>query len=429
MLAKCLRSSLFPILCWPLSLLHAEDWPAWRGPRGDGSSLASRVPLEWDGRSGSNVAWKTEIPGTGHGSPIVWEDAIFLVTCLPESQERRLLRVDRRSGAIQWQRTVITAPLETVHARNSHASSTPATDGQRVYVTFLEVDGSTVPATNVSVVRPVTPGKIVVAAYDLEGQELWKVRPGAFVSVHGFCSNPVLHENLVIVNGDHDGDSYLVAVDRATGETVWKVPREHRTRSYVTPLLREIDGRMQLVLAGSHHVAGYDPRDGTRIWKVDGPTEQFVASLVYDGRHVFLAAGYPTHHVMAVRPDGSGNVTDTHVTWHVTNARCYVPSPIILGRYLLVPDDRGTANCFDAATGQRLWQERLGLHFSTSPVAAAGRVYLVADDGVTQVIEPGPTLRILAENPLGEYTYASPAIAGSQLFIRGEKHLFCLGEP
>jgi outer membrane protein assembly factor BamB len=408
-------------------MAHGENWPGWRGPRGDGTSQETDVPVEWDGRTGENIVWKTEIPGVGHGSPIVWGDAVFLLTCLTESNERDLLRIDRKSGEIQWQTTVIRAPLETIHARNSHASSTAATDGNLVYVTFLEVDGSTIPATNVSEARPVTPGRMVVAAYDFDGNEQWKVRPGEFVSVHGFCTNPVLYEDLVIVNGDHDGDSYLAALNKTSGETVWKIPRQHGTRSYVTPLIREIDGRDQLVLAGSHHIASYDPRDGSQLWMVDGPTEQFVASMVYDGRHFLLAAGFPTYHVMAVRPDGTGNVTDTHVAWHVTNARCYVPSPIVVGDYLIVPDDRGTANCFDTTTGGRLWQERLGMHFSTSPVTAQGRAYLVADDGLTKVIVPGESLEIAAENQLGEYTYASPAISHGQLFIRGEKHLFCIG--
>ena len=411
------------------SAAQAENWPSWRGPRGDGTSLEANVPREWDAVAGRNIAWKTALPGDGHGSPIVWNDAIFLLSCLMESQERILLRLDRRTGAIEWQQTVLTAPLETVHARNSHASSTPTTDGQSVYVTFLEVDGSTVPATNVSAVRPVTPGQVVVAAYDFEGNRQWQVRVGEFVSVHGFCSNPVIYGDLLIINGDHDGDSYIAALNKSTGELVWKVPRAHRTRSYVTPLIRDIGGRVQMVLSGSHHIVSLDPRDGTQHWTIDGPTEQFVASMVFDGRHFYAAGGYPTYHVMAIRPDGQGDVTDTHVAWHSTNAHCYVPSPIVVDDYLLVADDLGTANCFHTATGERLWQARVGHHFSTSPVTAGGLIYLVADDGITNIIAPGTELQILAKNPLGEFTYSSPAISQGQIFLRGEKHLFCIGKP
>lgn len=413
---------------WGVVPVSAENWPGWRGPRGDGTSEDVTVPLRWDGKTGKNVVWKSEIPGEGHGSPIVWNNSVFLLSCLPESQERILVCLDRRSGDIKWQQTVIKSPLETIHARNSHASSTPATDGQFVYVTFLEVDGSTVPARNVSQVRPVTPGRIVVAAYDFEGQEQWKVRLGEFVSVHGFCSNPVIHGDLLIINGDHDGDSYIAALDKQTGETVWKVDREHQTRSYVTPLIREIGGRTEMVISGSHQIVSYDPLNGTEHWRVDGPTEQFVASMVYDGRHFYMAAGFPTYHVMAIRPGGEGNVSESHVEWHVTNAACYVPSPIVVGDYLLVADDRGTANGFDTGTGERLWQARVGHHFSTSPVTANGLIYLVADDGVTYVIRPGKNFEVLAENPLGEFTYASPAISQGELFLRGEHHLYCITE-
>ncbi len=414
------------VLC-AVAPLEAENWPGWRGPRGDGSSLETGVPTEWDGASGKNILWKVPLPGTGHGSPIVYGDRIFLLTCLTESQERVLLCLDRDSGQELWRRTVVKSPLETKHQLNSYASSTPATDGERVYVTFLEVGTKTVPAPNVGRPRPVKPGQMVVAAYDFEGQRQWLVKPGGFVSAHGFSSNPVLFEDLVIVNGDHDGDSYIVALDKRTGAVAWKVPREHKTRSYVTPLLRRIDGRTQMVVSGSKRIVGFDPRDGSRIWHVEGPTEQFVASMVFDGRWFFMAAGFPTHHVMAIDPGGQGNVTDSHIAWHSTNAKCYVPSPVVVDGYLVVADDRGTANCFDAATGERLWLERMGKHYSASLVTAGGLVYFLADDGVMKLVKPGPELELVAENALGEYCFASPAIAGGRIYIRGEQHLYCIG--
>ncbi|MCO6457271.1 MAG: PQQ-binding-like beta-propeller repeat protein [Pirellulaceae bacterium] len=385
------------------------------------------MPVRWDGATGENIVWKVPVPGQGHGSPVIWDDHLFLLACLPDSQQRVLRCLDTRTGALRWQQTVVASPLETKHQLNSFASSTPATDGQLVYVTFLEVGTETIPAPNVGTPRPVTPGRMVVAAYDLEGNQKWLVKPGGFVSAHGFCSNPVLFQNLVIVNGDHDGDSYIVALDKATGQTVWKAPREHKTRSYVTPLLRTIDGRTQLVLSGSKCIVSLDPRDGSVHWVIDGPTEQFVASMVYDGSLLFMAAGFPTYHVMGIRPDGRGDVTDSHVAWHSTNAKCYVPSPVVVDGYLLVADDRGTANCFTASTGERLWQERLGKHYSASLVTAGGLVYLLADDGITKVVKPGPELQVVAENELGEYCFASPGIAAGRLFIRGEQHLYCIG--
>jgi outer membrane protein assembly factor BamB len=405
----------------------AENWPGWRGPRGDGTSLEQGVPTTWNAKSGESLVWKVPLPGKGHASPIVWGERVFVVTCNEETQERILLSLDRQTGQTLWQRTVLTAPLETRHALNSCASSTPATDGSLVYVSFQEVDGSVVPAPNVGAPRPVTPGKVVIAAYDFEGHQKWLVRPGDFVSAHGYCANPVLYENLVIVNGDHDGDSYIVALDKATGRTVWKVPRAGKIRSYVTPLVRQIGGRTQLVFSGSGHIVSLDPADGSQHWTIDGPTEQFVASMVTDGKLLFMAAGFPTYHVLGIRPDGSGNVTDTHVAWHATSAKCYVPSPVVVGGYLLVADDRGTANCFATNTGERLWQQRLGSHYSASLVTAGGVAYFIADDGVTKVVRPGPKLEVIAENSLGEHCYSSPAIADGRIYIRGEKHLYAIG--
>ncbi|MCH7728364.1 MAG: PQQ-binding-like beta-propeller repeat protein [Planctomycetes bacterium] len=406
----------------------AENWPGWRGPRGDGSSIEQDVPQRWNGKTGENIVWKVAIPGAGHASPIVWKDRVFLVTAIDRMQERALLCLDRNSGKTLWQRTVLRAPMETKHNLNSFASSTPVTDGKLVYVTFLEVDGRTVPAPNVGRPRPITPGKMLVAAYDFEGHRKWLVRPGGFISAHGYCSCPVLYKDLVIVNGDHDGDSYIVALKKSTGETVWKVPRAHKTRSYVTPIIREIDGRTQMILSGSKSVISYDPSDGSQHWKIEGPTEQFVASMVYDGKLLFLAAGFPTYHVMGIRPGGNGDVTESHVAWHVKNAKCYVPSPIVLNNFLLVADDRGTANCFNTTTGERAWQDRLGKHYSASLVSANGLAYLLADDGVMKLVRPGPAADVVAENELGEFCYASPAISNQQIFIRGEKHLFCIGE-
>ncbi|MBC8355706.1 MAG: PQQ-like beta-propeller repeat protein [Planctomycetes bacterium] len=425
------RSALYPLICLAFVFVPsatAENWPSWRGARGDGSSLDANVPTEWDGATGKNILWKASIPGDGHASPIIWEDRIFVVSCLPKEKQRVLICLDRKDGKTLWQKTVMSAPLESKHNLNSFASGTPATDGKLVYVTFLEVDGKTVPAPNVGTPRPITPGKMVVAAYDFEGNRKWIVKPGSFVSAHGFCSSPVLYKQSVIVNGDHDGDSYVVALDRKTGETLWKVDRQHKTRSYVTPIIREVAGRTQMVMSGSKHIASYDPGTGKMHWEIDGPTEQFVASMVFDGNLFFMTSGFPDYHVMGIRPDGTGDVTDTHVAWHQTSARCYVPSPVVLDGHLIVADDRGTANCFDATTGEPLWKERLAKHFSASLVHANGLAYLIADDGVTTIVRPGAELDLIAENSLGEFCFASPAISDGQLFIRGEKNLYCIEE-
>lgn len=422
--------SFATLFCLMLSLsAQAENWPCWRGPRGDGSSIDQHVPLKWNGETGENVVWKVALPGKGHASPIIWENRIFVVSCDEEARERRLICLDGANGKPLWSKVVLKSLLETKHNLNSYASSTPATDGELVYVAFLEVDGKTIPARNVGTPRPVTVGVINVAAYDFEGNRKWLVKPGEFVSVHGFCSSPVIHGDLLIVNGDHDGKSYIAGLDRNTGKTVWKVPRKYETRSYVTPLIRDVAGKTQMFVPGSRRLACLNPADGSEYWHVDSPDlpEQYVASPCFDGNNFFMAAGFPTHHVMAVRPNGEGDVTDSHVLWHSKDVSCYVPSPVLAGNALFVADDRGTASAFDTKSGEKIWKERMGRHYSASLIAARGHVFFVADDGITKLVKAGSKPEVVAENPLGEFTFASPAIANGRLFIRGEQHLFCIG--
>jgi len=388
-----------------------ENWPGWRGPRGDGTVRgAPNLPVDFD--ISKDTVWKTKIPGVGHASPVIWEDRIFLVSADEESQARSLMCFDRISGEIKWSKGVLQSPFEDIHRLNSRASSTPVTDGERIFVSFL--DGE----------------KMFVAAYDLEGNQLWQQRPGVFSSKHGYCSCPVLWKNMVIVNGDHDGEAYIVALDQKSGETIWKTERPNKLRSYCTPIIREIDGRTQLILSGSESVASYDPENGTQHWVIDGPTEQFVASLVYneDLNLLFMTCGFPQKHMFAIRPDGSGNVTKTHVVWRDTAGASYVPSPIAIGDYFLVVADNGVASCFVAETGERHWRERLPGGHSASIIAANGLAYFISDEGIVSVLKPGPEFKVIAQSEVGENVYASPAVYGDQFFIRGEEHLFCIGK-
>jgi outer membrane protein assembly factor BamB len=218
---------------------QAENWPQWRGPRGDGTSLETRLPVHWTATR--NVAWTIEVPGMGHASPIVWGDRVFTVSAIPESEDRVLLAFDRLTGRQLWRRTVLHAPFERKHALNSHASSTPATDGERVFTAFLDVR------------------EVVVAAYDFDGNQRWTSRPGIFRSMHGFCSSPVLFDDKVIVNCDHDGDGYIVALSRQTGSELWRIDRPNKTRSYCPPTIFEAGGRTQMVLSGTLCVTSYVP--------------------------------------------------------------------------------------------------------------------------------------------------------------------------
>lgn len=386
----------------------ADNWPCWRGTQEDGTSPETNLPVHWSATE--NIRWKTELPGNGHASPIVWGDRIFTVTAVLESNERKLLCLNRKTGPIIWQKTVITTPAEGKHGLNSYASSTPATDGKLIYVTFLDRQ------------------EMVVAAYDFDGNQQWLVRPGAFSSMHGFCSSPLLFKDKVIVNGDHDGDSYIVALSRDEGKTLWKIPREHHTRSYCAPIIREIGGKTQMVLSGDKSVASYDPNTGARHWIMDGPTEQFVASPVYNpgADLLFVTGGFPQFHIIAIDPHGTGNVTGTHIKWRTTRGASYVPSPISVGDYFFIVSDGGIASCFEAKSGKQMWNERLKGDHHASLVSAHGLVYFLSDKGIMTVVEAKPEFKVVAENLIGETCFASPALSNSEIFLRGDHSLFCI---
>ena len=385
----------------------AEEWPSWRGPRGDGTSTETDVPVRWS--AAENVKWKVPIPGKGYSSPIVWGDRVFITTCEEEKQSRELLCLDAATGKLRWQKEVLKAPLEKKNGLNSYASGTPATDGKRVWVTFLEFPN------------------IQVVCYDMDGAEVWRKSPGEFRSVHGFCSSLLLYKDMVILNADQDALAYIVAFDRATGAERWRIDRPNRTRSYVPPVVFDAAGKKQMVLSGSKCVASYDPDTGKQLWIVDGPTDQMVASLVYGDGMFFVTGGFPSLHLLGIRPDGTGNVTKTHVAWHERKSPAYVPSPIAAGKCFFVVSDAGTASCLEAKTGKYLWSQPLGRHHSASPVSANGLLYFPDDDGQTFIVKAAEKFELAGKNVLGEDCRASPAISRGHIFIRGVQNLYCIG--
>jgi outer membrane protein assembly factor BamB len=434
MLRKFLVASLTSTLV--CSALAAEEWPGWRGPRLDGTSLEKNLPLHWTATD--NIAWKTPVPGVGHSSPVVVGNSVFVTSCLLESKERLLFAFDRHTGKELWRRVVFVSPLEPKHQLNSFASSTPASDGHHVYVAFLRIrprkPGEDYPRNprEKSRLPDEVVAEMVVSAYAMDGALTWQKAVGQFYSPHGFCSPPILYKDLLIVNGDQDAEAYLAALDKTTGELRWKADRPHRTRSYCAPLIVRAAGKMQMVLCGSETVTSYDPDTGHLWWLIDGPTEQFVASPVYTDNVFFITAGFPTYHNMGIRPDGTGNVTHSHVLWHEKDVPArkasYVPSPIAHNKWFFVVSDQGFMSCLEATTGKRLWMEKLGDHHSASPVLADGHIYATDDEGITHLVVAGPRFELLATNPLGEKCFASPAISGGKIFLRTTGHLWCLGK-
>ncbi|MHC4324955.1 MAG: PQQ-binding-like beta-propeller repeat protein, partial [Planctomycetota bacterium] len=315
------------------------------------------------------------------------------------------------TGKVLWQRTVVRGPLEKLHKENSYASSTPATDGQRVYVTFRVGD------------------EIVAAAHDFNsGRQLWLLRLGTHKGEWGFSNEPVLYKDKVIIDGDNKGDSFLIALSRADGKTLWRKNRTNKGISYSAPFIRELAGRTQMIQCGDRCVASFDPDTGEQLWTVDGPSQEFVATPVYSEKAglVFISSSWPKSVLLAIRPNGRGNVTETHIAWQDRKGAPYVPSMIVAGDFLLSINRGGTAFCYEAATGKVLWQQKLGRHHA-SPVLVGGLVFLINDNGQVNVIKPGRQFERVATYELGESCYASPAISEGRVYIRGFKHLFCIG--
>jgi outer membrane protein assembly factor BamB len=387
---------------------QAESWPGWRGPRSDGTCIEQDVHTDWDP---AGALWKTELPGKGHASPIVWGDRVCTATAITATKERILLCIDRTSGKLLWQQTVVQGPLEKINKENSYASGTPVTDGERVFVTFRVGDD------------------IVVAAHELAtGKQLWRVRPGTHTGEWGFSNSPVLFKDKVIVDGDSKGDSFLIALSRADGKVLWRKNRTNKGISYSAPFIRELAGYTQLVQCGDRCVAGFNPDTGEQLWMVDGPSQEFVATPVYSETAglVFISSSWPKQVLLAIRPDGRGNVTKTHIAWSDRKGAPYVPSMIVAEDFLLSVNRGGTAFCYEAATGKVFWQKKLGRHHA-SPVLVGGLVFFINDNGQVNVIKPGRQFECVATYELGESCYASPAISDGQVFVRGFQHLFCIG--
>lgn len=407
------KKIIIPLLCILLtnfsSDLQGQNWPGWRGPNGDGSSMEKNLPVEWD--SVKNVLWKSSVPGIGHSSPIIWEDMLFITSALPETNEKILLCYDATNGSLIWQQTVVKAALEKKHADNSYASGTPATDGTLVYVSFLDVED------------------IVVAAYDFNGTKIWEQRPGKFQSPHGYSCSPLIYNDKLVINGISKGDNFFVALNKYDGAIVWKKVQENLSHSFSTPLIRNMSGKIQLILLGNKEIASYNPDDGSKYWYVTGPSEDFCSTPVYNEKYELLivSSAWPRRILTAVHTDGAGDVTGSHVAWQNMQGAMYVPSPVCTEEYLFTTMTNGRVHCTDIATGDTLWTKNMGRQYA-SPVLADGLVYMPNDEGVTTIIQPGKDFEMVARNEIGEQMIASAAISNGKIFLRGEEHLFCIGK-
>ncbi len=398
------------LVCTGLDV-NADNWPGWRGPNQNGISSESDVPLEWS--ESKNVRWKISIPGVGHSSPIVWNDAIFVTTAMVEQQTRHLLKIDRETGEILWNRLIATAPIEVMHRDNTPASATPITDGQHVFVAFSVED------------------KILVASLDFAGQFVWQTNPGTFLSQHGFCTNLVLDGDRLLLSGLQDGeDAFVAALDKSTGKTLWKVPRPRKTRSFSTPCLCEIDDRPALLLSGGEQTIAYDRTNGETLFELEGPAEKTVSSIVCcpDSKLAFVCGGRDNKFYAIELSHPSAAQPTKRIVWQSNKALPYMTSPLTDNGLLHVLSDEGVYRCYRAETGEVLKELRAVGPTRASMVSTPERIYIMAESGRTTVIANDASWNVLARNEIGEDVVASPAISNGDLFIRSKSSLLLIRE-
>lgn len=387
------------------ALPAAAEWPQFRGPGGQGAAAVESAPLHWS--ENRNVAWKTNIPGLGWSSPVLRDRTVWLTTSTDSGRSLRAVAVDADSGRLIHNVEVfrLAAP-PSIHNKNSHASPTPILEAGRVYVHF---------------------GRSGTAALDADGNVLWRNQEHTFNHVHGSGGSPVLWRDLLIFTADGADRQSVVALDKNTGKTRWAQPRRGRM-AFATPLVFEHDGRTQILAPGGDLAVSYDPASGEELWRVRFDGFSTVPRPVYGSGLVYFATGFYTPQILAVRPDGSGDVTDSRVEWRYSRGAPLTPSPLLVGDELYIVSDRGIASCLDARTGKPHWQARVGGAASASPVYAAGRVYFTDENGLTVVFEAGPTRKELARNQLDGRILASPAIEEGVFYLRTDQALYRIEE-
>jgi outer membrane protein assembly factor BamB len=427
------------------------NWPQWRGPSGLGISAATDYPEEWSPTK--NIAWKTPVPGRGLSAPVVWGERLFITTAIkgeqvpgrkapehldfqrkpgylhPDSEAvdykhvLKVLAFDTRTGKQLWEQTAYDGLMyDNRHKRNTYASPTVVTDGKLVYA-FFEAAG--------------------LYAYDMNGKPAWKRAPetkngeidwktslGPIAKAGlGPGTSPVLFENTLILQIDQEmGDgSAILALDKSNGKELWRTPRTTR-RSWATPLLVNVGDRIELIASGAEVVISYDPKTGKELWRSRGMQSHPIPSPVSGNGLVYLTAGSGAKRTIAFKPGANGDVTNENVVWSYDKGAPYVPSPLLLGQYLYLMNERGQTTCLDALTGEMKYEARppVPATFMASMVAYGDRILQMSEDGDTFVVKAGPTHEIIRTNSVGEPVFASPALAGGTIYVRGDQHLFAI---
>jgi outer membrane protein assembly factor BamB len=417
---SCLVACLLVVVWWPddrpLAQAGAVEmvpvqgeaagyWTRWRGPSGQGVVADGGYPDKWSPTS--NVVWRTAVPGRGNSSPIVWRDRIFITTAHDNGSRRSVLAYSRTDGRRVWE-TFVPVTGVSAHEKNGHASATPATDGERVYVSF---------------------GNVLVAL-DLDGAIVWRRDLGVSRPYHGPAGSPLLYGGRVILYQDQSPNAFVAAFDAKTGREVWRTPRDGSV-GWGTPVAIHAGTRDEIVINGQYRVQAYDPETGRELWRCNGTTMEVIPTPVVGHGLVFASSGRagPT---LAIRPGGQGDVTGSRLVWSSPRGSPFVPSPLLYNGLLYTVNDMASiVTAVEATTGRTVWQGRLGVAqregFSASPVAVNGKLFFTNDDGETFVVRAGRTFELLHVNSIGEPTLASPALVDGRWYIRTSQSLLAIG--
>lgn len=373
-----------------------RDWPWWRGPSRNG--IADSTPVPTILSDTDNLVWKVPVPGRGHSSPTVVADRIFLTTADEREKTHSVLAFDRATGKLLWQREVNQGGFPPKnHPKNTEATATVASDGERLFATFYYHE------------------KVGAVALDFDGNILWKkdvcrFRPRTYE--YGYAPSPIIYQNTVIISAEYDGDSFITALDRKSGERVWQAPRPTMI-TFSTPVIAHIGGKDQMLISGAQKVWSSDPADGKPLWSTIGTSLATCGTMVWDRDIVFASGGFPKAETIAIKADGSGEAL-----WQ-NNQRCYEQSMLAYDGYLYALTGNGVLFCWRGSDGEEMWKERLKGPVSASPVLANGQIYWANELGTLYVFRPTPEkFDLVAENHVGTDAFPSPAICGGQIFLR-----------
>jgi len=388
------------------------QWPQFRGPDGQGHSNAKGIPLRWS--ETESVVWKTAIPGEGLSSPVIAAHQVWLTSSHDDGKSLHALCIDQANGKILHDIEVLTTDdVGPKHVQNGFASPTPVLDGKHVFVHF---------------------GSRGTVCLGTDGSIVWKNTSLPFISPQGAASSPILHEDKLILCCDGTDKQFLAALDKRTGQLLWKQERQHLERvdrgffkmAYSTPLVHEVNGIAQLVATSAEHVAAYDVQTGKEIWWMPYIGFSLVGRPSFGNGMLYVvgSVSQDNHAIYAIRPGGKGKLAEDLVAWHNADGIPHVPSPLLVGKEIYVVDDDGTAVCLDADTGTNIWKQRLGGNFRASPIQVRDRIYFCSEEGTTTILQAGREYKVLATNKLDGSFRASPAVAGRALFLRSETHLY-----